>query len=120
VDTVDYRFDDSRRAAFYEAVRRYYPDLKDDALQPGYTGIRAKIAGPDEPIADFAIRGPDCHGIPGLVCLYGIESPGLTSSLAIASHVADLLERAPGTRRADQRHVAATAAGSGLSEQKRA
>ena len=67
------------------------PELKDGALQPGYAGIRPKISGPTEPAADFVVQGPDTHGIPGLVNLYGIESPGLTSSLAIAEHVAGLL-----------------------------
>jgi L-2-hydroxyglutarate oxidase LhgO len=66
--------------------------LKDGALQPGYTGIRPKIAGPGAPAPDFMIQGPRDHGVKGLVNLYGIESPGLTASLAIADHVADLLE----------------------------
>jgi len=65
-------------------VRTYWPDLKDGALLPGYTGIRPKISGPTEPAADFMIAGPATHGVPGLVNLFGIESPGLTSSLAIA------------------------------------
>jgi len=91
IDRVDYRFDASREAAFYRAIRRYYPGLKDGALQAGYTGIRPKIHGPGEPAPDFVIQGPDAHGVPGLVNLYGIESPGLTSSLAIADHVAGLL-----------------------------
>jgi L-2-hydroxyglutarate oxidase LhgO len=91
IDGIDYRFDDSRTAAFHEAIRRYYPDLADDALQPGYTGIRPKITGPGEAPADFMIQGPGHHRVGGLVCLYGIESPGLTSSLAIGDHVADLL-----------------------------
>jgi L-2-hydroxyglutarate oxidase LhgO len=90
-DRVDYRFDESREAAFYEAIRDYYPALKDGALQPGYTGIRPKIHGPGEPAPDFLIQGPRDHGVAGLVNLYGIESPGLTSSLAIADHVAALL-----------------------------
>jgi L-2-hydroxyglutarate oxidase LhgO len=91
IDRVDYRFDESREAAFYKAIRRYYPGLKDGTLQPGYTGIRPKIHGPGQPAPDWAIQGPRDHGIPGLVNLYGIESPGLTSSLAIADHVAGLL-----------------------------
>jgi L-2-hydroxyglutarate oxidase LhgO len=91
VDDVDYRFDHSREPLFYEAIRRYWPDLRDGQLQPGYTGIRPKISGPDEAAADFRIDGPDDHGIPGLVNLYGIESPGLTSCLAIADHVRRLL-----------------------------
>ena len=91
IDRIDYRFDESREAAFYEAIRRYYPGLKDGMLQPGYTGIRPKIAGPGAPAPDFVIQGPHDHGIAGLVSLYGIESPGLTASLAIADHVAALL-----------------------------
>ena len=69
----------------------YYPQLKDGALQPGYTGIRPKISGPNEPAADFMIQGPREHGVPGLVNLYGIESPGLTASLPIADYVLSLL-----------------------------
>jgi L-2-hydroxyglutarate oxidase LhgO len=91
IDRVDYRFDAGREAAFYAAIRRYYPGLKDGTLQPGYTGIRPKTAGPGEPAQDFAILGPRDHGVAGLVNLFGIESPGLTSSLAIADHVAGLL-----------------------------
>ena len=92
IERIDYRFDESREAAFYEAIRRYYPGLKKGALQPGYTGIRPKIAGPGAPAADFLIQGPREHGVKGLVNLYGIESPGLTASPAIADHVADLLK----------------------------
>ncbi|MBI4206847.1 MAG: NAD(P)/FAD-dependent oxidoreductase [Betaproteobacteria bacterium] len=92
IDRIDYRFDESRAAAFYEAIRRYYPGLKDGALQPGYTGIRPKIAGPGAPAPDFVIQGPRDHGVKELVNLYGIESPGLTSSLAIGDYVAALLK----------------------------
>jgi L-2-hydroxyglutarate oxidase LhgO len=91
VDAVDYTFDHSREPLFYQAIRHYYPGLKDGALQPGYTGIRPKISGPKDPAADFLIQGPADHGVPGLVNLYGIESPGLTASMAIAEHVHDLL-----------------------------
>jgi L-2-hydroxyglutarate oxidase LhgO len=91
IDRVEYRFDESREAAFYKAIRRYYPGLKDGALQPGYTGIRPKIHGPGEPAPDFLIQGEALHGVRGLVNLYGIESPGLTSSLAVADHVTALL-----------------------------
>jgi L-2-hydroxyglutarate oxidase LhgO len=90
---VDYTFDDARAPLFYRAIRHYYPGLKDGALQPGYTGIRPKISGPKEPAADFLIQGPADHGVAGLVNLYGIESPGLTASLAIAEHVRSLLRR---------------------------
>ena len=94
IDRIDYRFDDSpaHEQAFYTAIRRYYPGLRDGTLQPGYTGIRPKIHGPSEPAPDFLIHGPRDHGLRGLVNLYGIESPGLTSSLAIADYVAELLE----------------------------
>jgi L-2-hydroxyglutarate oxidase LhgO len=91
IDRVDYAFDDSREPLFYQAIRQYYPALKDGALQPGYTGIRPKISGPKEPAADFLIQGPAEHGVPGLVNLYGIESPGLTASLAIGERVRALL-----------------------------
>lgn len=84
IETEDYSLDPRRAEVFYEAVRRYWPGLPDGALAPGYTGIRPKISGPGEPAADFAIAGPAAHGVPGLVNLYGIESPGLTASLAIA------------------------------------
>jgi L-2-hydroxyglutarate oxidase LhgO len=92
IDGVDYSFDHAREPLFYAAIRRYYPGLKDGALQPGYTGIRPKISGPQEPAADFLIQGPQQHGVPGLVNLYGIESPGLTAALAIGEHVRRLLE----------------------------
>ncbi|AAQ57814.1 NAD(P)/FAD-dependent oxidoreductase [Chromobacterium violaceum] len=84
VDGVDYRVDPARADAFYRAVRAWWPQLPDGALAPGYAGIRAKIAGPGQPDADFVIQGPAVHGAPGLVNLFGIESPGLTSCLAIA------------------------------------
>jgi len=94
-DDIDYRFDESREAAFYAAIRHYFPTLADGALQPGYTGIRPKITAKGEPAADFCIQGPADHGVPGLVNLYGIESPGLTSSMAIGEHVAALLGLPP-------------------------
>ncbi|WP_251863958.1 NAD(P)/FAD-dependent oxidoreductase [Achromobacter sp. Marseille-Q4962] len=84
IETEDYTLDPSRADVFYDAVRSYWPALPDHALAPGYTGIRPKISGPDEPAADFVISGPADHGVPGLANLYGIESPGLTSSLALA------------------------------------
>ena len=92
IDGVDYTVDPRRGARFYAAIRSYWPSLKDGALQPGYAGIRPKISGPGEPAADFLVQGPAAHGVPGLVNLYGIESPGLTASLAIADHVAALLD----------------------------
>ena len=91
VDGVDYRFDEGRAPAFYAAVRRYFPALPDGALVPGYTGVRPKISGPGQPAADFMLQTPADHGIAGLVNLFGIESPGLTSSLAIAEEVARAL-----------------------------
>ncbi|XP_076904267.1 L-2-hydroxyglutarate dehydrogenase, mitochondrial-like [Bidens hawaiensis] len=84
----DYTVCGDRVKKFYPEIRKYYPLLKDDSLQPGYSGIRPKISGPGEGFADFIIQGEECHGIPGLVNLFGIESPGLTSSMAIAEHVA--------------------------------
>jgi len=84
----DYRVDASRADAFYDEVRRYWPGLPDAALQPAYAGIRPKLTGPGEPAADFVIQGPGEHGVAGLVNLFGIESPGLTSCLAIADEVA--------------------------------
>ena len=86
--------DPARGDRFYDEVRRYWPALPDGALIPGYAGMRPKISGPDEPAADFVIAGPASHGVPGLVHLFGIESPGLTSSLAIGRHVAQLLAEA--------------------------
>ena len=91
VQRIDYTPDAARRAAFATAIRRYYPQLDESRLQPGYTGIRPKLTGPDEPAADFLILGPQAHGWPGLVNLYGIESPGLTACLAIANEVAATL-----------------------------
>ena len=91
VDQVDYRVDPRRADGFYEAIRRYWPGLPDNSLQPAYSGIRPKITGPAEPAADFAISGPAEHGVPGLVNLFGIESPGLTSCLALADRVTTIL-----------------------------
>ena len=90
-DPTDLQVDPRRGDAFYAEVRKYWPDLADGALQAGYAGMRPKISGPNEASADFLIQGPADHGVPGLVNLLGIESPGLTSSLAIAAHVARLL-----------------------------
>jgi L-2-hydroxyglutarate oxidase LhgO len=92
-DRVEYSFDESRAQAFYDSIRRYYPKLKDGALQPGFTGVRAKTAGPEEPASDFRIEGPADHGVPGLINLYGIESPGLTAVLALAGEVARIAAR---------------------------
>jgi L-2-hydroxyglutarate oxidase LhgO len=95
-EDIDYIVDPQRADSFYAEVRRYWPQLPDGALHPSYSGVRPKIYGPGQAAPDFRIDGPALHGIPGLVNLFGIESPGLTSALAIAEHVRDLLEvRAP-------------------------
>ena len=86
----DYTVDPQRAEKFYAAIRSYWPALPDGALQPDYAGIRPKISPPQAPAADFRIDGPEVHGIRGVVNLFGIESPGLTASLAIAAHVASL------------------------------
>jgi L-2-hydroxyglutarate oxidase LhgO len=91
VDHIDYSVDPARAEAFYRSVRAFWPALADGALFPAYAGIRPKITGPDEPAADFVVQGPADHGIPNLVNLFGIESPGLTASLAIGEYVAGLL-----------------------------
>ena len=87
VDALDYTVDPRRADAFYAEVRKYWPQLADGALQPAYSGIRPKLAGPGEPAADFLVQSPATHGVPGLINLFGIESPGLTSCLALADHV---------------------------------
>jgi len=87
VERIDYSVDPRRAERFYAAIRRYWPGLPDDSLAPGYAGIRPKTAGPGEPAPDFEIQGPSRHGVPGLVHLFGIESPGLTASLALAGAV---------------------------------
>lgn len=93
VEREDYDVDIGRALGFYAAIRRYWPGLPDGALSPGYAGIRPKISGPGEPNADFSISGPAVHGIGGLVNLFGIESPGLTSSLAIGAAVAGVVQQ---------------------------
>jgi L-2-hydroxyglutarate oxidase LhgO len=89
VDHVDYAVDPARGQSFYAAIRRYWPGLSDGALEPGYAGVRPKIQGPGEVARDFMVVGPQEHGVAGLVNLFGIESPGLTSSMAIGEYVAD-------------------------------
>jgi L-2-hydroxyglutarate oxidase LhgO len=91
VEGIDYTVDPRRAERFYAAIRRYWPGLPEGALEPGYAGIRPKISGKGSPAADFVVQGPRAHGVRGLVQLYGIESPGLTASLALADHVAALL-----------------------------
>lgn len=89
VDALDYSVDPARAEVFYAAVRRYWPDLPDDSLQPAYAGIRPKIQGPKERMRDFLIQGEEAHGVPGLINLFGIDSPGLTACLALAQHVVE-------------------------------
>ena len=91
VDVPEYSVDESRRDRFVDAIRTYWPEVSRDRLAPGYVGVRPKLIRPDDPPGDFVIQGPNAHGIPGLINLYGIESPGLTSSLAIAEHVVQAL-----------------------------
>ncbi|MFH1804063.1 MAG: NAD(P)/FAD-dependent oxidoreductase [Pseudomonadota bacterium] len=91
IDQPEYNVDPERRSAFAAAIRRYYPDLDETALQPGYAGIRPKIQAQGEDARDFMISAPADHGLSGLVALYGIESPGLTACLAIADHVTTIL-----------------------------
>jgi L-2-hydroxyglutarate oxidase LhgO len=92
IDTIDYTVDPARADSFYAAVRKYWPDLKDGAIQPGYAGIRPKIVPLGAPAQDFVVQGPQTHGIRGLINLFGIESPGLTASLALADHVVEVAE----------------------------
>ena len=89
VNGVDYAVDERRADSFYDAVRKYWPDIQAGSLRPGYCGIRPKVQAPGEPHKDFVIQTPPLNGGGGYVALYGIESPGLTSSLAIANHVAE-------------------------------
>lgn len=95
IDKVDYDVDPRRADVFYAAVRSYWPGLKDGALEPGYAGVRPKISPQGSPAEDFRIDGPAQHGVPGLVNLYGIESPGLTASWPLACEVAETLGLAP-------------------------
>lgn len=90
IDGIDYSVDASRSARFYAEIRKYWRGLADNDLVPAYAGIRPKISGPGEAARDFLIQGPDEHGVAGLVNLFGIESPGLTSCLTIADHVCGL------------------------------
>jgi len=91
-DAVDYSVDIRRADSFYAAIRHYWPAMPDGALTPDYSGVRPKLSGPGQPAADFRIDGPAQHGAAGLINLFGIESPGLTSSLAIAETVAALAD----------------------------
>ena len=89
---LDYKVDENRRNLFYENARKFFPKLKLESLQPAYSGIRPKIGRTGDTIADFVIQGPEVHKINGLINLFGIESPGLTASLAIAKHVDTLID----------------------------
>jgi L-2-hydroxyglutarate oxidase LhgO len=89
IDTIDYTVDPNRALSFYEAVRRYWPHLKDNALQPGYAGIRPKLTPQGAPAADFVLQPPTTHGVEGLINLFGIESPGLTSAIALADLITE-------------------------------
>ena len=91
VETEDYSVDPAKRADFAAFIRKFWPAVQEDHLVPDYAGIRPKLHGPDEPQPDFQLDGPEVHGIEGLMALFGIESPGLTSSLAIGEAVADRL-----------------------------
>lgn len=91
IEQENYDVDPRRADAFYARVRTYWPGLRDGTLQPDYAGIRPKLHGPGEPQGDFLIEGPADHGVPGLAQMFGIESPGLTSSLSLAQDVADRL-----------------------------
>ena len=93
-DEIDYAVDGGRAAGFYAAIRRYWPGLPDGALQPAYAGVRPKLGGSAAAAQDFRIDGPETHGLAGLVNLFGIESPGLTASLAIADEVARRIREA--------------------------
>lgn len=90
-DAPDYQVDPGRRTAFAAAIRRYWPDVDAEALMPDYAGVRPKRVPAGQPAADFDLRGPGDHGVPGLVHLFGIESPGLTAALALADDVAAML-----------------------------
>jgi L-2-hydroxyglutarate oxidase LhgO len=94
IDRIGYDVDPRRADRFYAAIRRYWPQLPDGALSPGYSGIRPKIAGPKDPAPDFVVQGPAEHGVAGLVNLFGIESPGLTASMALAKAVIRSLDSA--------------------------
>lgn len=93
VDSIDYTVDPNRKDAFYHSIKEYYPGITLDALQPSYSGIRPKIVGPGSAAGDFLIHGETVHGVKGFVALYGIESPGLTASLAIGEYVSQSLEQ---------------------------
>ncbi len=90
INNIEYSVDPARAGSFYEAIRAYWPALPDEALSPGYCGVRPKLKGQGSSASDFVIDGPDTHGVNGLVNLFGIESPGITASMAIASHISEM------------------------------
>jgi L-2-hydroxyglutarate oxidase LhgO len=92
IDNVDYTFDESRREGFVSSILKYFPALDAAKLTPAYTGIRPKLSSAGQPAKDFVLSGKSEHGVAGLVNLFGIESPGLTASLAIAERVAGALD----------------------------
>ncbi len=92
IDSIDYGFPDGLEGKFLEAIERYFPGVEPDRMSQSYTGIRPKLSGPGEAPADFSIVGPATHGVPGLVNLFGMESPALTASLAVADYVHGLLD----------------------------
>lgn len=92
IDDIDYQVSTELKAKFVTAIQRYYPSLDSDRLQPAYSGIRPKLEGPNDEFKDFIIQGEKVHGLKGLVNLFGIDSPGLTSSLAIAEYVSKKLQ----------------------------
>jgi len=98
VDDIDYAVDPTRAGSFEDAIRRYWPGLPDGVLSPAYSGIRPRVSGPDEAPGDFVIHGPEQTGHPSYVALYGIDSPGLTASLALGEYIANLanVARNPG------------------------
>lgn len=91
IDRIDYSVDPRRAEHFYPSIRSFWPGLADGALQPAYAGIRPSITGPGEPPLDFQVRGPAAHGVPGLINLFGIESPGLTASFGLGEYVAAMV-----------------------------
>jgi L-2-hydroxyglutarate oxidase LhgO len=91
IDAESYTVDARRADSFYDRIRTYWPGLPAHSLVPDYCGIRPKLTGRGEPAADFMIAGPSAHGLPRLVNLFGIESPGLTSSLSLAEEVVGYL-----------------------------
>jgi L-2-hydroxyglutarate oxidase LhgO len=91
LEQVDYAVDTARAESFYDSIRRYWPQIQPGALQPAYAGVRPKLSGPGEPAKDFLISGPKDHGVTGIVNLFGIESPGLTASLALGDVVAAMV-----------------------------